>query len=292
MKIFITGGSGLVGSNVLSYFKENDCTVIGSHLSHQTKGTVFFDTINLKNVANFDLVNYAPDVIVHCGAMTNVDLAEEKPEESFLNTITSTRNLIELAKQNKTKFIYISTDYVFNGETGFYKESDSPNPINIYGKHKLEAEKIVLESLNDSLVIRITNVYGKEERNKNFVARLVNQVKNCQDIELSLPYDQYATPINARDVAKALWILINKKSKGIYHLASTDYLNRCQLADKIFKNFGYSQFSIERLETNKLKQNAQRPLLGGMSASKFIKENPDFQFTCIEDFLKQIKDGI
>lgn len=292
MKIFVTGGSGLVGSNVMSSFEDKDCTIVGSHLNYPTSKTVFFDTLDITKSKNFDLVGYNPDIIIHCGAMTNVDLAEENIEESFLQTVKSTSNLIKIANIIHAKFIYISTDYVFDGRVGFYKESDSPNPINIYGKHKLEAERIVEECINDFLIVRITNVYGKEERNKNFVSRLVNQIKDKQKISISVPFDQFATPINAYDVAEALWVLISNKSKGIYHLSSTDYLNRCQLAEKIFKYFEYKQFSIKRLETKTLKQKAQRPLFGGMSAAKFITENPDFQFTSIENFLKQIKDGI
>ena len=288
MKVFVTGGSGLVGSNIMSCFENKECVIVGSHLNYPTSNTVFFDTIDINNNANFDLFSYDPDVIIHCGAMTNVDFAEENEENSYLHTVKSTNNLIEIAKKNNAKFIYISSDYVFNGNKGFYIESDSPDPINNYGKHKLEAERNVEDAINNFLILRITNVYGKEERNKNFVSRLINQIKDKQNIHLSLPFDQYATPINASDIARALWVLIENNSKGIYHLASTDYLNRCQLAEKIFKHFDYDNFLINRLETKSLQQKALRPLLGGMSASKFISENPYFQFTCIEDFLKQI----
>lgn len=292
MKIFVTGASGLIGSNILSYFNNRDCEIVGSHFSCPTDKTFFFNTTSLNDVKNFNLIKYKPDFIIHCGAMTNVDAAEENFEESFLHTVISTNNLLEIANLTKAKFIYISTDYVFDGKVGFYKETDLTNPINTYGKHKLEAEELVKKTIDNFIILRITNVYGKEYRNKNFIARLIKQMAEKQDINLSLPIDQFATPINAFDVAKAIWQLMNNNSNGLYHLASTDYLNRCQLAEKVFRYFEYKNYNINRLVTQTLHQKAQRPLLGGMSASKFITENPDFQFSCIEDYLKQIKDGI
>jgi dTDP-4-dehydrorhamnose reductase len=184
--------------------------------------------------------------------------------------------------------VYISTDYVFNGDAGPYNENDTPNPINAYGKHKLLAEQFVLKSILDSLVLRITNVYGDEARGKNFIARIVQQCQQEKPFCLKLPYDQFATPINAQDIARAMFYLINDKKTGIYHLASTDYMNRVELATRTLSYFPHAQCSMESIDTVTLKQNAKRPLIGGLLKIKFTTEYPTFIFTNVDDYLRSI----
>src|SRR6478752_7514177 len=107
MKVFIIGASGLVGSNCLRYFTHNDWECVGTFFSYETDDTVFFDTLNLDNEENFDVRSFQPDVIVHCGALTHVDYCEEHPEESYEKTVTSTKNIIELAAELNTKLVFI-----------------------------------------------------------------------------------------------------------------------------------------------------------------------------------------
>ena len=94
----------------------------------------------------------------------------------------------------------------------------------------MEAENYVLDNIKEAIVLRITNVYGDEIRGKNFVSRIVEQAQNNQHLTLKLPIDQYATPINAADIARCLYLLLNDKQNGIFNIASTDYMNRVQLA--------------------------------------------------------------
>lgn len=286
MKVFIVGASGLVGGNIFTYFKKQGIDVVGSHLSFPTSETVFFDP--KKQDSNFDIIKYAPNYIIHCGALTNVDACEESPENSYLQTIISTKNLLKIAQLCGSRFIYISTDYVFDGKSGPYQESDVPNPINVYGKHKFDAETLVINDSPKHLIVRITNVYGNELRNKNFVSRLVFLCLNKQEKELSLPFDQFATPINALDVARAIYLLVHFQKVGIYHLASTDYMNRCQLAERVLRFFKPHNISINRITTPFLNQPANRPLLGGLISKKFISEFPDFQFNSVDDYLNDL----
>src|SRR5690606_41675199 len=93
---------------------------------------------------------WKPDVIVHCGALTHVDYCETNQEESYQKTVVSTHNLVAIAKACGSRFVYLSTDYVFDGEHGPYRETDPVNPISIYGAHKLQAEQYALEHLPDT----------------------------------------------------------------------------------------------------------------------------------------------
>jgi dTDP-4-dehydrorhamnose reductase len=231
------------------------------------------------------LVQFKPDWIVHCGALTWVDYCEEHPLESYEKTVRSTLNLIERAKQLGSKMVYISTDYVFDGVHGPYAEGAEVNPLSVYAKHKLEAEQAVLE-LAGSISIRITNVYGDEERNKNFVARIIQLAQAGEETELKLPIDQFASPVNAADIARVIHLLIQDGRSGVYHVASTDYLNRVQLAQRVLSYFPSEHIQLIPVLTKDLGQAADRPLMGGLISERFLKEYPTFQFSNLDDYLK------
>ena len=286
MKVFIAGASGLVGSNCMKHFKEMGAEVSGSYFSYPTEDTVFFDTLSPANPENFDVVSYKPDVIIHCGALTHVDHCETHEEESYQKTVQSTKNLLAIAKQCNARFVYISTDYVFDGKEGPYTEDAPVNPISIYGRHKLEAEQLSISELNNTLVLRVTNVYGDEARGKNFIARIIDQCKNNQKLTLKLPYDQYASPTNAFDIARAMYVLLHDNKSGIYHIGSTDYMNRVELALRVLKYFPLAEYDLQTTSTEELKQPAIRPLKGGIVRMKFSNEYPGFMFTNVDDYLK------
>lgn len=288
MKIFVIGGSGLVGGNCLDYFDTlNGVEAIGTHMGYPTDRTVYFNTLEPEHADNYDLDQFKPDVIIHCGALTWVDYCEQNPEESYLKTVQSTEEAVKLCEKYGARLIYTSTDYVFDGHNGPYREEDPVNPLNKYGQHKLEAEQLVLDRVPNSLVLRITNVYGNELRGKNFVSRLVSQIQSGELAELKLPFDQYATPANAYDIARMAYQLVADNKSGVYHVASTDFLNRYHLALKVVRHFGAKNVTLTPIDTPSLNQPALRPLVGGFVGLKFASEYPDFAFTGIDDYLKQ-----
>ena len=288
MRVFIAGASGLVGSNCMKHFTEQGWEVSGSYFSFQTEGTVFYNTLEPGHPENFDIVSYKPDVIIHCGALTHVDYCETHKEESYQKTVQSTKNLIEVARKCGSRFVYISTDYVFDGKDGPYMEEAPVNPLSIYAEHKLEAEQLALNELPGTLVLRITNVYGDEERGKNFIARIIDQCKNNQKLTLRLPYDQFATPTNAWDIARAMFILLNDRKTGVYHICSSDFMNRVELALRVLQYFPQAQYDLIPVSTEELNQPAKRSLVGGFVKMKFSKEYPDFLFGTVDSYLSSI----
>lgn len=289
MKIFISGASGLVGSNCLKHFTEKGWTVKGSHRTFPTGETVFFDTLNLASENNFDVETFNPDVIVHCGALTHVDYCENNPDESFEKTVTATKNLLEISVRCQAKFVFLSTDYVFDGRDGPYQETAVINPLSVYGKHKLAAEQLVQQMLSDHLILRVTNVYGSEIRMKNFVARIINQCEESKTLELKLPFDQFANPTNAFDIARAMALLLEDQKSGIYHIGSTDYMNRVSLALRVLKYFPNAKYDLKPVSTETLSQPAARPLYGGFVTAKFLSEFPDFLFSTVDEYLQNYK---
>jgi len=284
MRILIIGASGLIGSNAKQHFLEKGHLVLGTYFSYQSTNDIYLNTLNENLLQNSEIEAFNPEWIIHTGALTHVDKCELEPKLSHQQTVISTENIIKLADKYSCKILYISTDYVFDGTNGPYFENDSVNPINVYGQHKLESENLV-KIYSNNLIIRVTNVYGNEERNKNFVARLVQNINSSQHAELKLPIDQYATPVNALDVAKAMELLISHRKAGIYNIASTDYMNRVQLANVVLQHYNYLDIKVISTDTKSLKQAAKRPLNGGLKSHKFLQEFPDFTFHSVKDYL-------
>lgn len=292
MKILVIGGSGLVGSNCLSHFaSQQGAEVMGTYFSYQTSNTEYFDTLNIDNPENADIEAFGPDVIMHCGALTHVDKCETEVEESYDKTVRSTVNVIELCKRYNARMLYVSTDYVFDGKDGPYDENAQVNPLSVYGRHKLEAEQAVINDVPGSVVIRLTNVYGDEERNKNFVTRIAEACIKGELLELKLPVDQYATPVNAADVAKALFLLARDGKSGIYNIASDEFLNRVELVEKVLSFFPNNNITFQSVTTAELGQPAARPLMGGLKTDKFMGEYPDFVFSTVNDYLNKFVAG-
>lgn len=288
MKVFIVGASGLVGSNCLQHFKQQNWNVKGSYFSFPQDGLVYFNTLDLNDAQNFNLQDWNPDVILHCGALTHVDYCENHEEESYQKTVQSTKNLLHISQQCGAKIVYLSTDYVFDGTDGPYTEDAPVKPLSVYGRHKLAAEQAVLNAENPPLVLRVTNVYGHEARGKNFVARIVQQCKDGVALTLKLPYDQFANPTNAADIARCLFLLLRDKKTGIYNIAGTDYMNRVALAQRVLQYFPKASYSLEAISTQSLAQPAARPLLGGFVMKKFSAEYPEYQFSNLDDYLQTI----
>ena len=282
MKILVVGASGLVGGECIKVLSD-EYEVAGTHLTFPDNNTFYF------NPSDSGFLSHLPsndwDVIIHTGALTHVDKCEVEVDLSYNATVVSTANLVDYSSRIGAKFIYLSTDYVFDGKSGPYNEGDTLAPLNVYGTHKLAAENIIIENSKNYLIFRITNVYGDEIRCKNFLARIIQEIRSGKS-EFSAPYDQFATPINACDIARAIKISLQLNLTGIYHLSSTDYMSRVQLLQKIFEYFPEKDLSVVPLKTADLNQVAKRPLLGGLCAAKFISDVPDFKFTNIDNYLK------
>jgi dTDP-4-dehydrorhamnose reductase len=137
----------------------------------------------------------------------------------------------------------------------------------------------------ENLILRITNVYGDELRGKNFVARMAKAAKERTQAEYKLPVDQYATPVNAWDVARVMYLLCKDGHSGIFNVASTDYLNRVQLAHKVLSYFNGHSINIIPCETAELGQPAPRPLQGGLKMHKFNSLYPSFVFSNLDDYI-------
>lgn len=267
MKFLIIGSSGLVGSSVSKSAKKSH-EAYGTFFSQKRENLYYLDITDKLQIDN--LVNkIKPDIIVHSAALANVDYCEEYQEESLKINVEGTKNIAKAGKNINSKVVFISTDYVFDGKNGPYSENDIPDPINFYGKSKLDGENIIKE-LEDFLIIRTTGVYGIESAGKNFVVRLINENKSGNTVKV--PIDQYGNPTYSDNLGEVIVKLIENNKKGIYNVAGTETINRYEFALKIAEVFQLDKKLIKPVETSELNQKADRPLYGGLKINSIKNE--------------------
>ena len=284
MKIIVTGASGFVGSYFHDLYGMRGDRVIGT--SHKKLSTLAQIDLTQGNVVERLVKLEKPDLIVHCAAMPNVDACEEDPVASYGANVIATQNLAKACSDVGSRLVFLSSDYVFNGrdrpEKG-YSEEDAPDPLNIYGKHKLEAEGAVLANPRN-LVIRTTIVYGWDRGiPRNFFHTLVNDLQ--QKRQRKIPSDQYGSPTYVRDLVAMTDELARQNCSGIYNVAGPKIMNRYQFAMSIAWVFNSGDYSLlEAVMTNPeldpelsshpelgkriLKQKAQRGLHLGLDVAK------------------------
>jgi len=257
--ILIIGGSGQVGSNLIKSFSKSEhqsnFQVSATYNQHKTEGLDFLD-ITDKNSIRKIFEKHKPNIVIQTSALTYVEQCEEDKELANKINVIGIQNVVDLCKEFNSKMVYISTDYVFDGKSGPFSEDDTPNPLNHYGKTKLEAENIV-KTLKNFLVIRTAWVNSVSSKSKNFVMQVINSLKAGK--VMRVVNDQFGHPTLASNLAGIIIELIMKEKNGVYHVTGSSYVSRYNQALKIAQAFGYNSSLIEGVETKDLNQKAIRP---------------------------------
>ncbi|VVB92213.1 GDP-L-fucose synthase [uncultured archaeon] len=280
MRIFIAGGSGFIGNILLDYFSKEHETH-GSFYANPAPGLTYFDMADRENVKK-TITRLKPDVIIHPAFNSNVEYCEENPKETWHMNVEGSKNVIEAARDIGSKFVFFSSDYVFDGSNGPYSEEDAPNPINEYGKQKLAVENIINDYLSDHLIIRTTVVYGWEIAGKNFCIRLIKNLK--ENKSMKVPFDQIGSPTYALNMVQAVKDLVETDKRGIYHVVGSDLMDRYTFARNVAEVFELDECFLIPVSTSELRQKARRPLHAGMKNDKVQKE--------ISTKLMGVKDGL
>lgn len=260
-KIAITGSTGLIGSRIIELLNNE------------------YDFVELRrnkvDVTNQDLVNKTIneinfDFLLHLAAYTNVDAAEVEKDIAFKLNVGATINLFEATKKKKAKFIYISTDFVFDGDSPPYFEDSSPHPISYYGQTKLEGEKIVKDQ---AMIVRLSYPYRSPyPLKKDFVQGIVNMLK--QGKKLQMVTDSSITPTLVDDIIFGLKYLINNYTPGIFHLVGADSFSPYDAGKLIANVFHLDQSLIKPTNYSEyFKNKVKRPRYSEIKTKKnnFIK---------------------
>lgn len=275
-KILVTGANGQLGSEIrqleTTYPKYDFCFTDYAELSIMDEHAItqFFN-------------EYQPDYCINCAAYTAVDNAEEKTEFELVEKLNASAVgfLARSCEQHNTKFIHVSTDYVFDGSASMpYKETDIPKPVSVYGITKLKGEELALQ-YTDAIIIRTAWVYSSF--GKNFVKTMMRLMQEKPSI--SVVNDQYGTPTYAADLAKTILQIISadKWLSGIYHYTDEGIITWFDFASAINKIKKYG-CEILPIPTSSYPTPAQRPAYSVLDKSK-IKEAYNIQVPAWEDSL-------
>jgi len=274
MKVLITGANGFLGHYLVPALLKQGCNVLATGKGAcrlQLTGTGGFAYAELDftdPLMTKDRVRYfAPDIIVHAGAVSQPDQCEMNRSMAWQINTGGTLNLLEAAAERGAFFIYISTDFVFDGTKGLYTEEDLPMPVNYYGQTKLESERAVQRYPHSWAIVRTVLVYGQPLAGRNNILSIVKD-KLEKGEGYNVVDDQVRTPTYVGDLAEGIVSIIQKKAGGIWHLSGTDVLTPYEMACKTADHLGYDRNLLTRVTAATFTQPAKRPPKTGFDISK------------------------
>lgn len=285
MKLLIIGASGVLGSRLYNDAIKKRWNALGTFCSHEFEGLFYLDVADKSSIEKI-FSFFQPEVVVMAGGVTDVDLSARKPNLAKEINIKGTSNLVKKVKEYGAKLVYTSTDYVFDGENGPYEEDDKTNPINIYGKTKLEAEQIVSSKMRDSIIVRTSQLYGVDHIGRNFIVKIINNIRS--DKKIYAADDFYSTPTYSGLLSEMIMKLIEKGANGLYHGAGPEFLSRFEYVNKILDIFEVNKGLIKKVKLKDLKLDAKRPKKCGFKIDKIRKATGVKPQTC-DYYLKLLK---
>ena len=259
MKVFVTGVKGQLGYDVVNELEKRGHTAVG----------VDIDELDITDAAAVEamLTEVKPDAVIHCAAWTAVDAAEDNIEKCRLVNAGGTDNIAKVCKALDCKMMYISTDYIFNGEGTRPWEPDDPvtTPLNVYGLTKYEGEEAVRKNVEKFFIVRIAWVFGK---GKNFIKTMINLGKTHD--HLTVVNDQVGTPTYTYDLARLLVDMIETEKYGNYHATNEGgYITWYDFACEIFRQAGI-EVDVAPVSSDQYPAKAKRPSNSRMSKQKLV----------------------
>jgi dTDP-4-dehydrorhamnose reductase len=274
MNILITGANGFLGYYLVQRLLALEHLVIATgkgdcRLPFIQKSNFIYAPMDFTDpyAVHDAFEKFQPEVVVHAGAMSKPDECEQQQWQAYLVNVEGTLTTLMNAAEQKSFFVFVSTDFIFDGEKGMYKEDDETGPVNYYGKTKLEAEEVVKEYEYDWAIVRTVMVYGKPILSRS---NILNVVK--EKLEKGEAYnvfdDQLRTPTYVEDLAEGIVQIIGKKAKGVYHLCGKDMLTPYEMACKTAGFLGLDKTLINRVSASDFSQPAKRPAKTGLVIDK------------------------
>jgi len=270
MRILVTGATGLLGSKLVEKLVRRGYHV---YSGYNKREPINGEPIKVDITKNDEIEKVfevsKPDVVIHAAALTNVDECEMNKELAWKTNVIGTKNITNMSKRYNAFLIYISTDYVFDGKKGMYREDDEPNPINYYGFTKLKGEEEVMELSNYSIV-RTSVIYGSAPASgkTNFALWVIENLRKRKEIKVVT--DQWNSPTLNINLADMIIELLEKRLNGIYHLAGATRISRYDFARLLAKVFGLDESLIIPITSDKITWVARRPQDSSLDISKAL----------------------
>ena len=290
LKFLVTGSAGLVGQQVVKYLsKSNQVFSCYNESKPEYGDSVKMDLKNYEMISSV-LTEIKPDVVIHLGAMTGVDICEkEKTSASEINTKATEIIAKECSKLNSF-LVYVSTDYVFDGNFGMYKEDDVANPLGFYGKSKLEGEKAVQNFSTNWCIARTSTPFGLHPTKKSFPMWVIENLQKQKQIDVLI--DQFTSPTYIPNLSRMLIEISERHITGIIHTAGASKISRYQMACMVSDKLNLDSTLLKQISINKMKWVAQRPKDSSLDvsrASSILNEKPQKIDHSLNLFIDEMK---
>jgi dTDP-4-dehydrorhamnose reductase len=294
MRAAVVGGSGQIGGWLLRVLSRRGHDGVGTYASVAYPGLAHLDAADLARAASW-VRGQRPDVVFYPAGFTWVDGCERDPAKARAANLDQPLNLARASAEVGARFVYFSTDYVFDGRNGPYTEASPTNPLSAYGRAKRDAELALADALGDRvLTVRTSWVFGPERQGKNFAYQVVRSLAAGKP--LVCPSDQVSSPGYAPDVAAAVVALVEQERSGLVHVVGPEVLGRVTFARSIAGAFGLDPSLITPKPTAEIAPagaSAPRPLNGGLLTPRLdawlpgaMRELP----ACLDDFRARVAD--
>jgi len=298
MKILITGSNGLLGQKLLHKLRvDNSVDLIAAsrgenRVSEQSNYKYIALDITIKQEVEQVILAAKPDVVINTAAMTNVDLCEEKKSECDDLNVNAVQYLADACEKIESHLIHISTDFIFDGENGPYKEEDEPNPLSYYGLSKLKSEHLLQAHAVKWTILRTIIVFGVGENlsKGNIVLWAKGALEKGEP--LNIIDDQFRAPTLAEDLADACILAATKKAYGIFNASGKDIMSIYEIVERIAKHYGNTTENLNKISTATLNQTAGRPPKTGFVLDKsrqVLGYNPHSFEECLAIIDEQLK---
>lgn len=265
--IIVLGGSGFIGQHILNSLKRDGIEASGTYFKNNKEGLEYFDIASTQPWGHNLFSKEVRYLIISAAVEVNIDGTRKNWEKSYYINVTKIKAIIEYCFQKGIAPVFISTDNVFDGEKGSYKETDARNPVNCYGRIKYDVENFLLSSDLESIIVRVGKVFGSDMEDHTLITCLMRDLKEGKEVFCA--DDQVFTPIYVGDLSDAVKKLIISRSRGVYHLASMKATTRLAMANKIKDFFHIKNTKISPCKINSLNLIERRPLLINLDCRKF-----------------------
>lgn len=278
MKVLITGSNGLLGQHLIPLFVADDKYEViaagrGVNRLPHPQGYIY-ESVNLRNTASVQqlLEKHHPDIIIHAAAMTQVDDCERNKDACWDTNVAATRYLIQAAEKYNAFFVFLSTDFIFDGLEGPYREDDPPNPLSYYGASKVAAERMVKNSKLPWAIVRTVLVYGTaiDMQRSNIITWVKNNLQ--QGKKIKVVDDQWRTPTLVQDLAEGCKLVADKQATGVFHISGSEMLTPYDMAVQTAQFFKLDLRLIEKVNAKSFVQPAKRPAKTGFVIDKAVQE--------------------
>lgn len=276
MKFLVTGSTGLVGQNVVrDLLTQNHQVYSIYHNDKPLDGIpIRLDLTDFEEIKQI-LQKIKPNIVIHLAAMTNVDLCEEEKELAHTLNAKSTEILAKETAKINAFFVYVSTDYVFDGKEGKKNEEDIPHPLGYYGQTKLEGEMSLNNLASNWAIARTSTPFGIHLKKKSFPLWIKENLESNKEIKVL--GDQYTSPTYVPNLSKMIIEIATKQINGIIHLAGSTRISRYDFAIMIAEKLGLNKALLIKAKTEDMNWKAQRPKdssLDVTKATEILNEKP------------------